>query len=50
VELREFGPDDEASIAAYVAIGNACLPFDSPWWYPDTIYRHTMLLRHVVEG
>jgi RimJ/RimL family protein N-acetyltransferase len=49
VELREFGPDDEASIAEYVAIGNAIL-VDAPWWYPETVYRQTMLMRHVEDG
>ena len=49
MELREFGPDDEASIAEYVAIGNAIL-VDAPWWYPETVYRQSMLMRHVEDG
>jgi len=49
VELTEFGPDDEASIAAYVAIENACL-VDAPWWHPSTVYRQTMMMRHGWDG
>jgi GNAT superfamily N-acetyltransferase len=49
VELREFGPHDEASIAAYVAIDNACL-VDAPWWHPNTLYRQTMRMRHGWDG
>ena len=50
VELREFGPDDEAAINAYVAIGNAGIALDAPWWHPDTVYRQTMAMRHVEDG
>jgi GNAT superfamily N-acetyltransferase len=49
VELLQFGPDDEASIATYVAIENACL-VDAPWWHPHTVYRQTMLMRHGWDG
>ena len=49
MELREFGPDDEASIAAYVAIENACL-VDAPWWHPSTVFRQTMRMRHGWDG
>jgi RimJ/RimL family protein N-acetyltransferase len=49
VELREFGPDDRASVEAYVAIENACL-VDAPWWHPNTVYRQTMLMRHGWDG
>jgi RimJ/RimL family protein N-acetyltransferase len=49
VDLREFGLGDEASIATYVEIGNACL-VDAPWWHPDTVFRQTMAMRHVEDG
>src|SRR6187399_2120790 len=49
VELQQFGPDDEASVATYVAVENACL-VDAPWWHPTTVHRQTMLMRHGWDG
>ena len=49
VELQQFGPDDEASVATYVAVENACL-VDAPWWHPTTVNRQTMLMRHGWDG
>ena len=49
MELREFGPDDQASVEACVAIENACL-VDAPWWHPSTAFRQTMLMRHGGDG
>jgi RimJ/RimL family protein N-acetyltransferase len=49
VVLRELGPDDEQSIAAYVAIENACL-VDAPFWHRSTVFRQTMLMRYGGDG
>ena len=49
VELLRFGPDDEASVATYVATESACL-VDAPWWHPHTVHRQTMLMRHGWDG
>ena len=46
MELREFGPDDAASIEAFVEVRNACLPIDAPWHHPDTPYRRRMEMIH----
>lgn len=50
MELREFGPDDAAEVAAYVAVRNAADVLDAPWVHPLTEYRAAMSLRHGWDG
>jgi GNAT superfamily N-acetyltransferase len=45
IDLREIAPDDEAAVAAYVAVENACL-VDAPWWPRSTVFRQRMLMIH----
>jgi GNAT superfamily N-acetyltransferase len=45
VELREITVDDEAAVAAYVAVENACL-VDAPWWPASTVFRQRMRMMH----
>jgi GNAT superfamily N-acetyltransferase len=49
VELREFGPDDQAAIDAFVDLENSCLP-DAPWSRPSTAYRQRMMMTHGWDG
>lgn len=46
MELREFGPDDAASIATYVGIEKAERATDAPWLHPATTFRREMIMRH----
>ncbi len=48
--LREFGRDDDASVATYVAISNACLAQDAAFWHPTTFYRQQMAMTHGFDG
>ena len=50
MELREFGPDDEAEIRLAVDIENARCAVDAPWEYPVTPYRKEMEMRHGWDG
>ena len=50
LKLREFARDDDASIAAYVAIQNACLVVDAPFWPPTTVFRQRMQMTHGWDG
>jgi RimJ/RimL family protein N-acetyltransferase len=45
VTLRELGPDDAESVAALVAVENACL-VDAPWWPPSTVFRQRARMIH----
>ena len=45
VDLREITADDEAAVAAYVAVENACL-VDAPWWPASTAFRQRMRMIH----
>jgi RimJ/RimL family protein N-acetyltransferase len=45
VGLREITVDDEAAVAAYVAVENACL-VDAPWWPASTVFRQRMRMIH----
>jgi RimJ/RimL family protein N-acetyltransferase len=49
VELREFGPDDEASIDLYVDVDNA-MRVDAPWRRLATPYRQRMAMTHGWDG
>jgi RimJ/RimL family protein N-acetyltransferase len=48
--LHEFGRDDDASIAAYVAISNECSALDAPFWHPTTAFRQQMQMTHGWDG
>ena len=50
LQLREFGRDDAASIATYVAISNQCLTHDAPFWHPTTVFRQQMQMTHGWDG
>jgi GNAT superfamily N-acetyltransferase len=45
VDLREITVDEEAAVAAYVAVENACL-VDAPWWPASTVFRQRMQMMH----
>ena len=45
VQLNEITVDDEAGVAAYVAVENACL-VDAPWWPASTVFRQRMRMIH----
>ena len=45
VHLNEITVDDEAAVAAYVAVENACL-VDAPWWPASTVFRQRMRMIH----
>jgi RimJ/RimL family protein N-acetyltransferase len=49
VKLREFGPDDRASIDAFVAVDNAS-HVDAPWEHEFTAHRLEMRMRHAWDG
>jgi RimJ/RimL family protein N-acetyltransferase len=49
VDLCEFGPDDRASMEAFVAVDNAGR-VDAPWQHESTIYRLEMRMRHAWDG
>jgi GNAT superfamily N-acetyltransferase len=49
MELREFGPDDVASIETFVEIENE-LHVDAPWLHPATVYRRQMRVRYGWDG
>ncbi|GAA5149652.1 GNAT family N-acetyltransferase [Nocardioides marinquilinus] len=36
MEIRPFGPDDDAALRAWVTVSNRCRDVDSPWTPPDT--------------
>ena len=48
--LRELGRDDDASIAAYVAISNESSAVDGPFWHPTTVFRQRMQMTHGWDG
>lgn len=50
MELREFGPDDAAAIAAWVEVENAVAAVDAPWRHPSTVFRQEMEMRHGWDG
>ncbi len=50
MRLVEFGPDDAAALAAYVANERAATAVDCPWERPLTVFRQEMALRYGDEG
>ena len=50
MELREFGPEETASVAAFVAIDNAVASADAPWQHHETPYRRAMEMTHGWDG
>ena len=50
MELREFWPDDDESVAAYVDVENAVEAVDAPEQHPMTVGRMTAWLRHGWDG
>src|SRR5215217_417604 len=45
IDLREITADDEAAVAAYVGVENACR-VDAPWWPASTVFRQRMQMIH----
>lgn len=50
MRLVEFGPDDAAALAAYVANERAAAAVDCPWERPLTVFRQEMALRYGDDG
>jgi RimJ/RimL family protein N-acetyltransferase len=50
IRLREIRADDEASVATYVDLVEACRLADCPWWPRLTLFRQTMFMRHGWDG
>lgn len=50
MDVREFGPDDTASLRAFADLENAVSAVDSPWRHPETPYRQEMRMRYGWDG
>jgi len=50
VRLVEFGADDTAALAAYVANDRAAAAVDCPWEQPRTVFRQEMSMRFGFDG
>jgi GNAT superfamily N-acetyltransferase len=50
MEIRRFGPDDEAELAAYVEVRNAADAVDAPWVHPLTLPGADGRFRHGWDG
>jgi len=50
MEIRQFGPDDRAEVAAYVEVNNAASAVDAPWEHPMTLHGADGRLRYGWDG
>lgn len=50
MEIRRFGPDDRAEVAAYVEVNNAASAVDAPWVHPLTAHGADGRLRYGWDG
>lgn len=50
MDLVAFGPDDDAAVAAYVALRAAAATLDEPWEAPRSAYRQAMSQRYGHDG
>lgn len=50
MELIEFGPDDDAAVAAYVGLCADAHAVDEPWEAPLTVHRQVQVQRHGFDG